>query len=644
MFDFVRKHTKIMMFLMFLLIIPAFVLVGINGFRNFNGAGETVAKVGSVSIHKEEWDAAHKNEVDRIRASNPGIDSKMLDSADARYVTLERMVRERVLAQNAADLHLTVTDLALARALQQDPTIASLRGADGRLDMDRYRQLLATQGLTPEGFEARVRQDLIMREAERAVVDSALAPVRLTNITLNAFFQRREVQTAGFSPADYSAQVNLSDAELQTYYQVNHNQFQVPEMANIEYVVLDLDSIKKGITVSEADLRSYYDQNAERLSGKEERRVSHILITAPKGDVALRQKAHEKAQALLEQVRKAPDTFADVAKKNSQDPGSAASGGDLNYFARGAMVKPFDDAAFVLKKGDISDLVETDFGFHIIKVVDIRTPKQKSFDELRGGIESDLRAQQAQHKYAEVAELFTNTVYEQSDSLKPVADKLKLDIRTATGLLRQPRPDVSGILANPKLLAAVFSADSVDKKRNTEALEIGPNQMVSARVTQYTPARVLPFDEVKTVVREQLTALRAAALAKKDGVAKLADWKQHPDNAKLASAEVVSRDQKLNLSPTVVGAILRADVSSLPAWIGVDLGNKRGYTVVRIAKVLERTPPTPEVAVQERNQYAKWIATAQDHAYVETLKTHYKAQIKVPKPDSAEIAAAMGAE
>ena len=644
MFDFVRKHTKIMMFLMFLLIIPAFVLVGINGFRNFNGAGETVAKIGSVSIHKEEWDAAHKSEVDRIRASNPSIDSKLLDSPDARYVTLERMVRERVLAQNAADLHLTVTDLALARELQKDPTIASLRGSDGRLDMDRYRQLLSTQGMTPEGFEARVRKDLVMREVERTVAVSAMAPVRLTNVTLNAFFERREIQTAGFAPQDYRAQVNLSDAELLSYYQANQNQFQVPEMVNIDYVVLDLDSIKKGIVVSESDLRSYYDQNAERLSGKEERRVSHILITAAKGDATQRQKAREQAQALLDQVRKAPDSFADVAKKNSQDPGSAAAGGDLNYFARGAMVKPFEDAAFSLKKGDISGLVETDFGFHIIKLVDIRSPKQKPFEELRAGIEADLRAQQAQHKYAEVAEVFTNTVYEQSDSLKPVADKLKLDIRSASGLLRQPRSDVSGVVANPKLLNAVFAPDSVEKKRNTEALELGPNQMVSARVTQYTPARVLPLDAVKASVRAQLTGVRAAELAKKDGVDKLADWKQHPDSAKLSAAQVVSRDQKLNVSPEVIRAALRADASSLPAWVGVDLGGSQGYTVVRINKVLERTPPTAEVAAQERAQYAKWIAAAQEHAYVEALKARYKAQIKVQKPDSAEIAAAAVSE
>ena len=636
MFDFVRKHTKIMMFLMFLLIIPAFVLVGINGFRSMGGSGETVAKVGTYSIKREEWDAAHQNDVERMRASNPRVDVKLLDSPEARYVSLERLVRQRVLAQAATDQHLTSTDASLARELQQDPNIAALRGPDGKLDIERYRQLVSMQGLTPEGFEARVRKDLTLRQVERAVLASEMAPTRLANVTLNAFFGRRELQTATFAPADYRDQVHPDDAALQAYYQAHQDLFQAPESANVEYVQLDLESVKKGIALNESDVKSYYEQNVARLSGKEERRASHILITAPKGQPAAdHQKARDKAMALLEQVRKAPDTFADVAKKNSQDPGSAANGGDLDSFARGAMVKPFEDAAFALKKGEVSDVVESDFGFHIIKLTDIRSPKQKSFEELRASIETDLRNQQAQHKFAEVAELFTNTVYEQSDSLKPAADKLKLEMHTANAIQRKPLPGVTGVLANPQLLTALFSPDAIEKKRNTEALEVGPNLLVAARVVQYTPARVMPLTEVGSTVRERLVAVNAAELAKKDGMAKLDAWKKQPDSAKLAAALTVSRDQQTPLAaPAVLNAALRADVSTLPAWVGVDLGGQ-GYVVVRINKVLERTAPAADVAVQERAQLAQWLATAQDRAYVETLKTRYNVQIKVPKPVAA---------
>ena len=640
MFDFVRKHTKIMMGLMFLLIIPAFVLVGINGFRSFSSGGETVAKVGSYSVKQGEWDAAHKNEVDRVRSSQPSIDPKLLDSPEARYSTLERMVREHVLTDAAADAHFTSTDARLARELQQNPAIASLRKPDGSLDMERYTQLVAAQGLTPQGFEARVRKDLSLRQVEGGITGTAMASVAQANVALNAFFEQREVQVANFLPADYKTQVNPTDAELEAYYQANQKQFQAPESASIEYVMLDLDSVKKSISVNEEELKSYYEQNAARLSGKEERRASHILINAPKDMApAERTRAKEKAMALLAQVRKSPDTFADVARKNSQDAGSAPSGGDLDFFGRGAMVKPFEDAAFAMKKGDVSELVESDFGFHIIKLVDIKAPKQKSYEELKPTIEADLRKQQAQRKYAEVAEAFTNAVYEQADSYKQIADKLKLEIKTASGLQRQPLGGAKGALDNPKLLNAVFSADSVEKKRNTEAVEVGPNQLVSARMTQYAPARVLPLAEVRSEVRDRLVSSRSAELAKKDGAAKLAAWKVQPDSAKVAAAVVVSRDQAQALGRSVLDQAMHADTSTLPAWVGVDLG-LQGYAVVRINKVLERSAPSDDRNKQERAQYAQWVASAEDQAYLELLKARYKVQIKVPKPVAASIAAA----
>jgi peptidyl-prolyl cis-trans isomerase D len=644
MFDFVRKHTKIMMTLMFLLIIPAFVLVGINGFRSLGEGGETVAKVGSYSVKQGEWDGTHKNEVDRVRASQPTIDPKLLDSAQARYSTLERLVRERVLSDAAADMHLASTDARLARELQQNPTIASLRKPDGSLDMERYTQLAASQGLTPAGFEARVRQDLSLRQVEGGIANTALAPVAQANVALAAFFERRELQMANFLPADYKAQVNPTDAEMDAYYQANQKQFQAPETASVEYVVLDLDSVKKTVSLNEEDLKSYYEQNAARLSGKEERRASHILINAPKTMAAAeRSKAKEKAQALLDQVRKAPDSFADVARKNSQDPGSAPSGGDLDFFARGAMVKPFEDAAFGMKKGDISDLVESDFGFHIIKLVDIKAPKQKSFDELKAGMETDLRAQQAQRKFAEIADTFTNAVYEQSDSFKQIADKLKLEIKTASNLQRKPTPNSGGVLANPKLLTAIFAPDSVEKKRNTEAVEVGPNQLVSARVTQYAAAHVLPLAEVRGVVRERLVASRSTELAKKDGMAKLEAWKAQPEAAKLATAVMVSRDQAQTVQPVVMDQVMHADATKLPAWIGVDLG-AQGYAVVRVNKVLERTAPAETQAKQERAQYGQWLASAESQAYYELLKARYKAQIKVAKPLASSVVAGPSAE
>ncbi len=615
MFDFVRKHTKLLMMMMFLLIIPAFVLVGIDGYQRFNDSAVAVARVGGRDITQGDWDFAHRGEVDRIRASMPSVDPKLLESPQARYATLERLVRERVLGEAADKSGLVTSDARLARDLQQNPSIAALRRPDGTLDMDRYRQLVAGQGLTPEGFEARVRRQLSVRQVEAGVLASAFAVPAVADVSLGAFFEKREVQVAVFPASDFAAKVVPSEAELEAFYNASRALFQAPESVNIEYVVLDLETIKKSISINEQDLKSYYEQNAARLSGNEERRASHILISAPKDAAAAdREKAKSRAQELLAQVRKTPGDFADVARKNSQDNGSAPAGGDLDFFGRGAMVKPFEDAAFAMKKGDISDVVESDFGYHIIQLTDVKAPKQRSFEELRASIESDLKSQQAQRKFAEAAEAFTNGVYEQPDSLKPVAARLKLDIKTASNLSRIPAAGATGILANAKFLNALFGDDAIQKKRNTETVETGPNQLVAGRVAVYTPARTLPFAEVRTAVRDKLVVVRSGELARKEGQVRLAAWQANPADAAAAPAAVVSRDQPQGLAAKVLDVALRADPAVLPSVTGVDLGDQ-GYAVVKVNRIVSRSAPDQAAAQQARAQYAQVWAAAENQAY-----------------------------
>ena len=632
MFDFVRKHTKIMQFLLFLLIVPSFVLFGLQGYERMQEKGETVAKVDGHEISQLDWDNAHKAEVDRLREQMPTLDAKLLDSAEARYGTLERLVRDRVLAAAVQNSNLMVTDQRVARELQGNQLIAALRGADGKLDIERYRQLLAQRGMTPEMFENQVRNDVALTRVLGGVTQSAFAPPSQVGVAVNSFFERREAQVARFNAADYKARVAPTDAELQAFYKDNPKLFQAPEQANIEYLVLDLAAAQQGITINEADLRTYYEQNASRIVGQEERRASHILVAVPKGaSEADKAKARAKADELLAQVKKAPASFAELAKKNSQDEGSAQRGGDLDFFTRGAMVKPFEDAVFAMKdKGEIAGPVESEFGYHVIQLTDIKVPKQRTFEEMKPELEAELRKQQAQKKYAEAAEAFSNTVYEQSESLKPAADKLKLQVRTAEKVTRTPAPGTTGATANPKFLAALFAPDAVERKRNTEAVEIGPNQMAAGRITQYSPARTRPFEEVKDQVREQVLAAKAADLARKDGEAKLAAWKANPATAELPAAVPVSRMEAGQPRP-VIEAALRADPARLPALVGVDLGAE-GYAVVKVNKLLPRDTVPPQQAQQEAGQYTRAWGTAEAMAYYEVLKKRFKAQINVPRP------------
>ena len=225
MFDLVRKHTKIMMGLMFLLIIPSFVLFGLEGYNRAQNKGAVVARVDGVDITQAEWDFAHKNEVDRVRESMPTLDVKLLDTPEARYATLERLVRDRVLAVAATKLKLVTPDARLARDLQENPTIASLRKPDGMLDMERYRQLLASQGMSPEMFEAQVRADLSARQVLAGVSGTGFAPTADANLALNALLQRREVQVARFNPAEFSSKISISDGDIEAFYKQNEMLF-----------------------------------------------------------------------------------------------------------------------------------------------------------------------------------------------------------------------------------------------------------------------------------------------------------------------------------------------------------------------------------------------------------------------------------
>lgn len=635
MFDAIRKHSKLVMGLLFVLIIPSFIFVGIDqGY--FMNSSPAVAIVDGQDITQADWDHTHRTESDRIRAQNPDLDAKLLDTPAARWATLERMVRDRVYAAAARKQHLVTSDTTLARALQEIPAIASLRKPDGSMDTEGYRTLLAAQGMTPEAFEAGVRRDLSLSQVTGGIVDTATATATVADIAMNAFLQRREVQAIPFPASRYASQVQPSEADLQTFYQNHAADFQQPEHASIEYVVLTLDAVRAQIHLSEDDLRTYYKENAARMAGvQEERRASHILIQAPANlPAAEREAAHAKAQALQAQVKAAPATFAAVAKAESQDPGTAAAGGDLGYFARGAMVPEFEQAAFALQQGDISDVVESEFGYHIIQLTAVKAPKLPDFAQLRPQIEQELKNQQAQRKYAEVAETFSNLVYEESSSLAPVARQLGLTIEQASDITRIPAPGTAGPLGNAGFLQALFSADSLEHKRNTEAIETGTHQLVAGRITAYTAARQQPLEEVKDRVSTLYTAQQAAELAQQDGAARLQEWRTNPTQARgLQAPQTISRDQPSTLPAQALTAALQAKTDTLPQWEGVSLG-EQGYIILRINKVLppEGRNPTLQRAVQQ--EYTQLWGDAEGAAYYAQLQKQFGVEFKVqpPKP------------
>lgn len=625
MFDFFRRHTRILQFFLLLLIVPSFVVFGIQGYDQFSEGQDEVAKVDGQAITRAEWDQAHRNQVERLRTQMPNVDVKLLDTPDVRQRVLDDLIRQRVLFAASRDLHLVPTDERLKRLFETDPQFANLRNADGTV----RKELLAAQGMNSQQFAARLSQDMSLNQVLLGVGATAVVPNAVARTAVDAFYQRRDVRVQTFAAKDYLAKVQASDADLQAYYDDPKHaaRLQFPESVSFEYVVLDLPTIVRGISVAEDDLRKYYTENATRYEQPQERRARHILIKVDAGAPAdAKAKAKARADALLAEARKNPAGFADLAKANSEDPGSARQGGDLDWFGRGAMVKVFEDTAFALQKGDISGVVESDFGFHILKLDDIRGGDKRSFESVKTEIEAEVRKSLAQKRYVEVAEQFSNLV-EQEDTLQPVADKLKLTVQRAERFTRGFQAEPGSVLANPKLAEAAFLADNLRSKRNALAVEIGTNQLLSLRVTEHQPARKQGLAEVREQVKAGVLQAKAAQAAREEGAAKLALWKTQPAAAgALPAAVTLSRVKTQSLPRAVVEAVLKAKADALPAWIGVDLGDE-GYVVAVIEKIQAADLAETGSLDKAREQVVQLWAQAESDAYYAALRKRYKAVV-----------------
>lgn len=628
MFEFIRTHQRLMQFVLLLIIFPSFAFFGLEGYTQFRGDSNAVATVAGQPITKEQVDEAHRAQIDRLRQMFGGqIDTRMFDTPEARQSVLDGLIAQRALQAEVKRNDINVPDQVLQ---QQILSIPDLRTADGKFDSERYKALLSAQGMTPAMYEARLRQDLALQQLSQAVTNTTIAPKSVLNWLADVNEQEREVQELRFDPADYKSKVKVTDEMLKDFYEKNPTYFQVPEQAQAEYVVLSMDAVASKVNVSDADIQAYYAQNKQRFKTEEQRRASHILITVPKSaSAADKTAAREKAGKLLEQVRKNPAEFAKLAKANSQDPGSAEKGGDLGFFTRGNMVKPFEDAAFSLKKGDISDLVESDFGYHIITVTDIKPGGEKSLDEVKGQIAGEIKNQLAGKKFTEMAELFTNTVYEQADSLKPAAEKLGLKIETVNGLNRNGNPAApQAVYNNPKFLGLLFSDDALRNKRNTEAVEVASSTLIAGRIVEYKPASKKPFDEVKKQITELVTQREANDMARKAGEEKLAALKANPDDKGFGATKLVSRVKNPGLRGEAATAIMKADVSKLPAFVGAYMGSE-GYGIYRINKVSQPAQDANRRKAQEQ-QFTTSMAQEEMAAYVDAIKAQSKVKIKQP--------------
>jgi peptidyl-prolyl cis-trans isomerase D len=621
MFEAVRSNKRIAQFILALLVVP-FAFFGMDAYFSNGPRGSEVARVGGSKISVVEFDQALREQQARLRQAMGGeVDRAMLDSEAIRRSVVESLVNQRLLALHAAESHLIVTPQQLQQVIAGVPAFQT----DGHFSIERYDAAIRAQGMTPAVFEARVAQDLRVQQMSGAVGESAFASRTSARRFLAAQLEERKVREIKFPPDRFVSEVKLAEDAARQYYDANPSRFERPARLRADYVVFDQEAVGHQIAIPDEEVRKYYDANTSRFGQPEERNVRHILITAaadaPADEVA---KAAEKAAAILAQLRKNPARFTELAKAESQDPGSAEKGGELGFFGRGVMPKPFDDAAFSLEKGKISDVVRSDFGFHILEVVDIKPATIRSFEAAKGEIVEELKRQAAGRRFAELAEQFTNMVYEQSDSLEPVAEALKLEIRHADWTTRE---GAIGEFRNEKLLNTLFSEESVKNRRNVEAIEVASGTLVSARVTDFEPAQRLPFEQTKAEIERQLRSEEAAKLAVARGEAALAALvKGEAAPAEWSEVQTLQRG-KSALAPAAIEAVFGAPAGKLPAHVGVATPDG-GYSVFRIEEVrrpeLANDDPRVKSVMQ---QYQRLIADRDFSAFIASLRARYKVEI-----------------
>lgn len=622
MFESVRNNKRIVQVILGLITL-SFAFFGIESYLNSAGKVSDVAEVGGSPIGSAEFDRALREQQDRMRnASSEKFDDATFRSAEFRRAVLDNLINQRLLALHAAKGQLAVNDRQLQAAIAEIPVFQT----DGRFDAARYAAALSAQGMNQPIFEARMRQDLAIRQILEPVAEGALAPRLATASLLRTQLEQREIRVQEIRPATFLSKVEVGDAAVKEFYDGNAALFERPARIRAEYVVLDAAAVESGIQVSDEEVKKWYDTHQDKYVSPEERRASHILVQvpgdAPEAEVA---KARAVIEGILAQVTADPASFGRLAKEKSQDPGSAGSEGDLGFFGRGVMVKAFEDTAFGLQKaGDISGVVRSDFGFHIIKLTAIKPAKGRPLEEVGSEIRGELRKQALSKRLAEMAEGFSNMIYEQPDSLAPVVEHFKLKVQQSDWINKGS--DALGAFRSSKLIDALFSEEAITKHRNTEAVDVGGGTLVAARVLNHEPAHRLSLDEAKGQIETLIRSREASKLALAEGQGRLeALSKGEGVQGEWSAARVVQRSP--GLPRELLKAVFGLPADKLPAYTSYQAPDGT-YALIKLEKVTKTDVKADDPRLQAvSRQYQQLLGRLELNGYLAQLRNRYGVEI-----------------
>ena len=629
MLEAIRRHAKGWLAKVILaLIIVTFALFGVDSYMSGDKSGGLVAEVGDVGISRGEFTRELQAQSDRMRETlGAAFDPAVAETTDFRKQVLDSIIERKALLQEAQKLKFLAPDAYVASVLGQIPAFQQ----DGAFSQPRYEAVLRQNGRTPAQFENELRQAFMLEAITSPVSLAAFHSNTGSTQIARLVAQQREIAWADLPASEVASQIKITSADIEQYYVTNRAEFTEPEQIRAEYLMLDMDSVAAGVTVSDQAVADYYAANAAQFGQPELRSASHILVAADKGlDAATRARAKAKAVELYQTLQKDPAQFAELARTQSEDPGSAAQDGSLGSFGRGMMVKPFEDAVFGMKPNEIRGPVESDFGYHIIRLDGIQAAQTAPLSEVRATVVDELRKRQAQKVFVDLADNFSNLVYENATSLQPAAAATKLSVQKTDWMTARNAPPP---FSHAALSSALFSADSIKSRQNTDAIETQPGTLVAARVAEHRPARLRPLAEVSAGIEEKLRAEQSAKLlAEKGGAAIETLTKGDEVDLNWSAFKVVGRQPSAELDATGVKAVFRADGDKLPAYTGFARADG-SYRIVRVSRVVE----VPELDPMLKASIESGVKQAQQQADLKAMIALITASQKVEiKPGAVD--------
>ena len=625
MFDLVHKHKRIAQFILALIMIP-FAFFGVDYYFRSNNSVAEIAKFDGGKITQVEFAQAVREQQEMLRRSAQGVDPAIFDNPEVRFNLLQQLLRERLVEKKGTDLNFQVSNAQVFERIAADP-----RFREGeQFSLPAYKRLLGQAGIPEPAFEEGIRRQLL---AEK-IVDPISRGGIVARVSGEAFVslveQQREVEVATIDAEPFAREVSVDAAQVKAYYDANAAAFKTPEEAKFEYVMLTQAALLAQVAVAPEEIKAQYASAEKTYRQEEQRQAAHILIALkPDAGDAERAAAKKRAEEIAAQAKADPAKFAELAKQFSQDPGSAAQGGDLGANPRGTMVKPFEDAVFTMQPGEISGPIQSEFGWHVIRLTAVTPAKSRAFDEVKTQIEVELKRQKAAQKFAAAADQFQNLVYEQADSLAPVGKALGLPVVTSPLVTRAQAQQIA--LGSAKVVQALFSPESISAKRNTDAIEIGSNTLMAARIVEYKPAAPRAFDNVKDEIQRQLVRQAAVDRAQSAGREKLALLEQgkSPSDAGIAFSKPVTlirnRPQP-GFLPDAVTRIFQVNAAKLPQYIGAT-DERGGFAIYKVLKVILPLEAEPAKVAAARTRIGEMQNREVFDAYVNALKAKAKVEV-----------------